>query len=157
VAKGNVPRLKLYIEDEDRTSEELAAIGARARDAKPVMRLIQALMMESSAEQFLSEGASVGEPWKRDTDEWTERKQKEGLSDGTLERRGDLRSAMLAKTSGGASIRRLSKQSTSVGVRIYYARFAGKKRRLLTMTVPQQDKYASMMIDYILTGRLAKL
>ncbi|HEV3309422.1 MAG TPA: hypothetical protein VG815_02740 [Chloroflexota bacterium] len=120
------------------------------------MRAIQALMIEDSIEQFASEGDSVGEGWKQDTPEWTERKASEGLSDKTLVRHGNLRDAMMAKTGGGGAIRRLSKHSATVGVRLYYARYAGKKRRLLTMTVPKQDKYASMMIDYILEGKIGE-
>jgi phage gpG-like protein len=157
--KSNVPRVRLYIDGSglDDAQEQFRGIAERAMDSKPVMRAIQALMVDSSIEQFESEGDSVGEAWKPDTAEWTERKASEGLSVKTLERRGGLHSAMVAKTGGGkGAIRRLSKHSATVGVRLYYARFAGKKRRLLTMTVPQQEKYATMMIDYILEGTIAK-
>jgi phage gpG-like protein len=154
MAKANVPRLKLYIDGSglDDTQETFRGIAERAMDSKPVMRAIHALMVDSSIEQFESEGASVGEPWKPDTAGWMERKSGEGLSVKTLERRGDLHSAMIAKTGGKGAIRRLSKHSATVGVRLYYARFAGKKRRLLSMTVPQQERYATMMIDYIIEG-----
>ena len=154
--RSTAARLKLYIDTEqaDRTREEITAIGLRAQDAKPVMFQIQALMVASSAEQFESEGGSVGEPWQHDTAAWTERKTAKGLSDKTLVRHGKLRDAMMAKTSGKGAIRRLSAHSATVGARVYYARFAGKKRRLLTMTIEQQNQYASMMIDWILEGKL---
>jgi hypothetical protein len=158
MAKSNVPRLRLYIDggELEESEKQFEDIGARASDAKPIMRAIQALMIEDSIEQFASEGDSVGEGWKQDTPEWTERKAGEGLSDKTLVRHGNLRDAMMAKTGGRGAIRRLSKHSATVGVRLYYARFAGKKRRLLTMTVPKQDKYASMMIDYIIEGKVGE-
>jgi phage gpG-like protein len=158
MAKSNVPRVKLYIDGDglQETETQFAEIAARASDAKPIMRAIQALMVEDSIEQFASEGDSVGEGWEQDTPEWKERKSKEGLSDKTLIRHGKLRDAMMAKTGGAGAIRRLSKHSATVGVRLYYARFAGKKRRLLTMTVPKQDKYASMMIDYIIEGKVGE-
>jgi len=153
--KSTAARLRLYIDTEqaDRTHEEIAAIGVRAQNAKPVMFQIQALMAASGREQFESEGSSVGEPWEHDTPSWAERKAAKGLSDKTLVRHGKLRDAMMAYTSGKGAIRRLSAHSATVGVRLYYARFAGKKRRLLTMTEAQQDKYASMMISWILDGR----
>jgi hypothetical protein len=157
--KSSVPRVRLYIDGSGLADaqEQFRGIAERAMDSKPVMRAIQALMVDSSVEQFESEGDSVGEPWKPDTEEWLERKAREGLSTKVLERHGDLHSAMVAKTTGGkGAIRRLSKHSATVGVRLYYARFAGKKRRLLTMTVPQQERYATMMIDYILEGTIGK-
>jgi phage gpG-like protein len=158
MAKSNVPRLRLYIDGDGLrdTERQFEEIGKRASDAKPIMRAIQALMVEDSIEQFASEGDSVGEGWNQDTANWTKRKSKEGLSDKTLVRHGKLRDAMMAKTGGGGAIRRLSKHSATVGVRLYYARYAGKKRRLLTMIAPKQDKYASMMIDYIIDGKIGE-
>ena len=160
MTRSNVPRVRLYIDGSglDDAQEQFRGIADRAMDSKLVMRAIQALMVDSSIEQFESGGDSVGDPWTPDVTEWTERKAAKGESAKTFERHGDLHSAMIAKTSGGkGAIRRVSKHSTTVGVRLYYAVFAGRKRRrLLTMTVPQQERYATMMIDYILEGTIAK-
>lgn len=152
--KSNVPRLRLYVDEEGSTKEELLAIGERAREAKPVMRVIQALMVEGQMEQFASEGTRSGERWLADSKSWEARKKREGLDEHTEVRKGDLRDAMMAKTGGKGAIRRLSKASTTTGVRLYYAVFQGHKRRLLALTRGDQDNYASRMIEWILEGRL---
>jgi hypothetical protein len=163
VARSHAPRLRLYIDqgELDDTTEKFRGIAERASDAKPVLQAIRDLMIVAGVEQFESQGASAGKAWQPDTKEWAERKGAQGLSTGTLVEHGGLRDAMLAKTSGKASIRRLSKHSTTVGVRLFYAHFVGrvpeghekKSRMFLTMTVPAMDRYATMMIDYVLEGR----
>jgi hypothetical protein len=152
---SNIPRIRLYIEEHGNTREELEEIGHRARDAKPVMRVIQALMVEAGMEQFATEGSRSGEKWKPDKEKWAARKTREGFSDDTEVKSSDLRTAMMAKTGGGGTIRRVSKASTTVGVRLYYAQFQGHKRRLLALTRDDKNRYASMMIDYILTGKVS--
>jgi Phage virion morphogenesis family len=164
VARSTAPRVRLYIDkgELDDATEQFKGIAERASDAKPVLRAIQALMVDAGMEQFETQGSSTGEAWQPDTKEWAERKGSEGLSDETLVRHGKLREAMMAKTGGGSTIRRLSKHSTTVGVRLFYARFVGHvpegigkgRRRLLTMTVPAMDRYATMMIDYIIDGKV---
>lgn len=164
MARSTVPRVRLYIDkgELDDTTQKFRDIAERASDAKPVLRAIQALMVDAGMEQFESQGASAGKAWQPDTKEWSERKSSEGLSGETLIRHSKLRDAMMAKTGGGSTIRRLSKHSTTVGVRLFYARFVGrvpagvekKDRMLLTMTPPMKNKYATMMIDYIIDGKV---
>jgi len=149
-----VPRLKLYVDDDGATEEQLREIGERAYEAKPVMRVIQGLMADAAIEQFESEGSRGGFRWKPDKEPWSDRKKREGHSPDTEVETGDLREAMIAKTGGGNAIRRLSKNSTTVGVRMFYAAFQGHNRQLLILTVRDQDNYATRMIEWILEGRL---
>ena len=148
------PRLRLYIDGTDSTIEEIRAIGVRARNARPVLEQIQALMAEGAAEQFVSEGARGGLKWKPDERSYVERKAKEGHATDLEVRTHTLHDSLVAKGGGGNAIRRLSKASTTFGTRVYYAQFQGHRRELLAVTKTDQDRWATKMIDYILTGEL---
>ena len=55
---------------------------------------------------------------------------------------------------GGNAIRRLSKQSTTYGTRLFYAQFQGHKRMLLRVTLQDADLWAEKMVDWILSGNV---
>ena len=84
------PRLRLYIDGENAAAEEIEAIGHRARDAKPVLRVIQGLMAKGAREQFESEGSRGGLKWEPDTSRWLARKIAEHMDERTEYRFGDL-------------------------------------------------------------------
>lgn len=154
MAASKGPRLRLYIDEKGATADELRGIIERAREPKPVMRVIQQLMMEGAAEQFESEGSRGGYHWAADKEKYVARKLKEGHDERIEIRKGDLRMSLLARSGGGNAIRRLSKASTTVGTRLFYSVFQGHRRQLLTLTSRDQDIYAEKMIDYLLTGTL---
>lgn len=150
-AKG--PLLKLYIDETGLSREDILAIGTRARDAKPVLRAIQGLMAEGAKEQFEGEGSRGGLRWEPDSKMWAARKRREGKDEHTEIRTGDLRAALMSTTGGGNAIRRLSKASTTFGVRLFYSAFQGHRRQLLVITTKDQDRWASMMLDWVLEGK----
>lgn len=148
------PRLKLYIDGEEAAADEFRAIGARARDAKPVLRVIQALMANAAREQFEGEGTRGGLKWEPDTPRWVARKI-EAQQDARTERRtGALEASLMSEGGGGDSIRRLSKQSTTFGTRLFYAQFQGHRRQLLRVTLQDADLWAEKMVDWILSGNV---
>ncbi|MFZ1927389.1 MAG: hypothetical protein WAU42_14775 [Solirubrobacteraceae bacterium] len=148
------PRLRLYIDGTDAAADELREIGERARDAKPVLRVIQGLMAKAAREQFESEGERGGLKWEPDSPRWIERKLYHHWAADTEHRTGDLAASLMAATSGGNAIRRLSKQSTTYGTRLFYAQFQGHKRQLLRVTLHDADDWAERMVDWILSGKV---
>lgn len=145
-------KLKLEIHGHDAVADELKQIGERAHDAKPVLRVIQALMAESAREQFESEGSRGGLPWVPDKNATVARKAREGFKEDTEIRTGDLEKSLAQLGGGGNAIRRLSMASTTFGTRLFYARFQGHKRQLLRITTKDADLWAEKMVDWILSG-----
>ena len=154
MARSHGPRLKLYIDGADAAAEEIRAIGQRARDAKPVLRVIQGLMARGARGQFETEGERGGLPWEPDTPAWMERKRKAGQDPRTERRTGALEASLMAEGGGKGAIRRLSKGSTTFGIRIFYAQFQGHRRQLLRLTLKDADLYAEKMVDWILSGNV---
>lgn len=148
------PRLKLYIDGEGAVAEDFRAIGARAQDAKPVLRVIQGLMAKAAREQFESEGDRGGLKWEPDTPAWIARKTARHQDTRTERRTGVLEASLMAEGGGGDRIRRLSKQSTTFGTRVFYAQFQGHKRQLLRVTLQDADLWAEKMVDWILSGNV---
>jgi len=148
------PRLKLYIDGEGAVAEDFRAIGARAHDAKPVLRVIQGLMAKAAREQFEGEGARGGLKWQPDTPGWIARKAAKHQDPRTERRTGALEASLMSESGGSNSIRRLSKQSTTFGTRVFYAQFQGHKRQLLRVTLQDADLWAEKMVDWILSGNV---
>jgi phage gpG-like protein len=148
------PRLRLYIDGGNAAAEEIRAIGERARDAKPVLRTIQGLMARGAKEQFETEGSRGGLAWEPDTKAWVKRKAAKGQDLRTERRTHALEESLMSAGGGKDSIRRLSKQSTAFGTRLFYAQFQGHKRMLLALTLKDADRFSELMVDYILSGNV---
>jgi hypothetical protein len=155
MARVSGPRLRLTIEGDGAAEDELRAIGARARDAKPVMRVIQGLMVRGAKEQFESEGARGGLAWDPDTQAWVKRKAAKG-EDTRIERRTGALWESLTMESGdfAEEIRKVLKASTTFGTRIFHAQFQGHRRQLLRITLKDADLWAELIVDWILSGNL---
>jgi phage gpG-like protein len=147
------PRLRLYIDGEKAVAEDLRAIGQRARDAKPVMRVIQQLMARGAREQFETQGARSGEPWKTDTPAWIERKRRAGHSTDTEQETGATMASLISAGRTKGAVRRLSKTSTTFGTRTFASQWQGHRRRLLGITMKDADRWAELMVDWILSGK----
>jgi phage gpG-like protein len=152
MARVNGPRLRLYIDGEHAAAREIRAIGDRARDAKPVLRVIQGLMARGAKEQFESEGSRGGLAWEPDTKAWVKRKASKEQDTQTERRTGALEESLMSTGGGKDAIRRLSKQSTTYGTRLFYAQFQGHRRTLLALTLKDADRFSELMVDWILSG-----
>jgi phage gpG-like protein len=148
------PRLRLYIDGENAAAEEIRAIGERARDAKPVLRVIQGLMARGAKEQFETEGSRSGLAWEPDTKAWVKRKASKDQDTRTERRTGALEESLMSTGGGRDAIRRLSKQSTTHGTRLFYAQYQGHKRMLLALTLREADRFSELMVDWILSGNV---
>lgn len=149
-----MPRLRLEIDGTDEVSEEMLAIGARARDASPVMREIQKLMLESSLATFASHGGRIDHSWKPDTQHTIERKQREGYDSELEMRTGELRESLTVPEGGefAGEIRRVGKTYSIFGTTVSHAKWQGHLRQLLGVTLEDANVWGSMMIDWILSG-----
>lgn len=144
-------RLKLEIEGDGQIVEDVRQLGERARDAKPVLRIIQKLMEEGAREQFESHGARGGKPWLEDKKSTVERKKREGFGEELEVRTNETRDSLFG---GSGSIRRLSKSSTTFGTGVFQARFQGHRRMLLKLVMADADRWSKMMVDWILEGKV---
>jgi phage gpG-like protein len=155
MARVSGPRLKLYIDGDGAAEDELKAIGARARDAKPVLRVIQGLMARGAKEQFETEGERGGLAWDKDTQAWVKRKAAKGQDTRTERRTGALWESLTMEAGDFAEeIRKVLKTSTTFGTRLFYAQFQGYSRQLLRITLKDADRWAELMVDWILSGNL---
>lgn len=146
-------RIRLYIDDAQGAEDQLSYIAERARDARPVMKVILGLMSHAQAEQFRSAGARGGTPWQKDTKAWIERKRRQGWNVDTEIYRGDLKNSLTMGSGEMADeIRRYGKHSATFGTNRFYAKFQGHKRVLLYMTVSDMNDYAERMLLWLLDG-----
>jgi len=146
-------RFKVEIDGADAAEEMLRGIGERGHEAKPVLRIIQRLMLESAEAQFASKGARGGSPWLPDKPDTVAKKLEAGYPKDTEIMTGDLFDALTSTSGGAGAIRRLSRTSTTVGTSLPYAIFQGHKRELLEITTEDADAWAERMVDYLLEGK----
>jgi phage gpG-like protein len=149
-----MPRLKLFIDGTDVARDEFLAMAARARDASPVMREIQKLMLEGSIENFETRGGRLGHPWLPDSPGYLARKTAEGYRPGLEEMTGSLRDSLTVPEGGeyAGEIRKVLKTSTVFGTTDKSARWQGHKRELLGITMVDADLWGSMILEWILSG-----
>jgi phage gpG-like protein len=141
----------------DAPAEELELIAKRAGNAKPAMKAIQAMELAAEAEAFATGGASTGRSWKADTKRWQERKAKEGAST-KPERYTDalMRSLTVEGGEFAGEIRKITKTSSILGTRIYYAAF--QKRPILAQLRFTPGVVATaqqILYDWLINGEVA--
>jgi hypothetical protein len=149
VSKIPAFRMRVEIEGADAAIEDLVGIAMRAKDARPVLRVIQEMMRVSAMSNFADEGETFGLHWLKDRDTTVQQKLAAGYQDRTEVMEGNLFQALTQRAGGGEAIRRLSAKSTTFGTRLFYAQFQGKKRQLLAITEAAADHYAERMVKYL--------
>lgn len=136
----------------ENAASNMAQIGHRAVDAKPVLALVRDLLIAGHAEAFATQGASFGEPWPALSPETLERGGRQ-----PLERTGALKRSL----EGGAGRKTsVAKRSVSVGTSLWYGRFAqagtsrGEPRRAIVgIGSADAEKILTMLQAFIMYGR----
>jgi hypothetical protein len=149
------PRVAFDVKGDAEAVEVARALGSRARDAKPLMQAFLAEMVIIEREQFESSGARGGKPWPENKPSTIARKKAAGQDERPERRTGALERSLTGSRGGGA-IRRASKGSVTVGTRIPYARYAGKKRPLIGVMQSDQEHWLEQVIGYLLNGRMPR-
>jgi hypothetical protein len=127
----------------------LQAMGLRARDARPALRMVMAELRADEAARFKS-----GRGWRRLDPDTVARKRRMGLPAGRLIGEGKLEQS-LTRAKGPDAIRELGPTSLRFGTRVAYARYhqSGKggvpKRRLVAVSREARTRTRRHLRDYI--------
>lgn len=109
------------LEGDDRVLKDLAGAAARAKDARPAMRKVRAIMEGANRRQFETSGAYLGDSWAPLAPGTLARKARKGQDSRILRATG----ALEASLSGGKGRRGGATRSTArAGTSIWYAVFA---------------------------------
>jgi phage gpG-like protein len=149
-------RVRLNVSTPKPSSEDIALIAARARDAKPAMRVILNVLIDAERRAFETQGSITGRRWDEDTPAWRIRKGKEGKPQEPL-RYTDRLMRSLTQTKARGGIRRVTKQQAVLGTMIFYARF--QKRPVLARLRYAPGVIATcqdILVNWLLEGKPTK-
>lgn len=149
------PRVEFDVKGDADAVAIAQGLGARARNAKPLMQHVLADLVRIEREQFASSGARGGKPWPDDEKATIDRKKAAGHDPRPNRRTGALERSLTGSRGGGA-IRRASKGSVTVGTRIPYARYQGRERPLLGILPMDHERWLRSTVEYLLDGRVPR-
>jgi phage gpG-like protein len=156
-------RISAKLEGEDKVIHDLTEAAKRAKDARPAMRKVRAIMEEANRKQFETSGAYLGDSWAPLAPGTLARKARKGQGSDILR----ATRALEASLSGGKGRRGGATRTTArAGTSIWYAVFAktgtrkaghgasSPARPIVGLTKRDRTKAIRVVEKFLLTGEV---
>ena len=152
-------RVQVRIVDVDtsKADRRFGKILRRSRDFKPVFRWMFQELQEAHRENFKTQGAASGFPWKPLEPQYASWKIENYGANGVLVRSGDLERSLTMNSSRGA-VRDIGARTAEFGTKLPYAKFHQSgtsnmaQRKPLFLPRLMADRTADAVGEYLVHG-----
>lgn len=143
--------------DTSKADRRFGKILRRSRDFKPVFRWMFQELQEAHRENFRTQGAASGFPWKPLEPQYASWKIENYGANGVLVRSGDLERS-LTMNSGRGAVRDIGARTAEFGTKLPYAKFHQSgtsnmaQRKPLFLPRLMADRTADAVGEYLVHG-----
>ncbi len=143
--------------DTSKADRRFGKILRRSRDFKPVFRWMFQELQEAHRENFRTQGAASGFPWKPLEPQYASWKIENYGANGVLVRSGDLERS-LTMNSGRGAVRDMGARTAEFGTKLPYAKFHQSgtsnmaQRKPLFLPRLMADRTADAVGEYLVHG-----